>query len=49
MVRDNFEREQLYRLDRSIRTLGEERGGTDRTVVDLTSLYHNLLRRWADA
>jgi PKHD-type hydroxylase len=48
MVRDNFEREQLYRLDRSIRTLGEERGGTDRAVVDLTSLYHNLLRRWAD-
>lgn len=48
MVRDNFEREQLYRLDRSIRTLAEERGGTDPVVIDLTSLYHNLMRRWAD-
>ena len=49
MVRDNGEREQLYRLDRSIRALSEERGGTDPVVVDLTSLYHNLMRRWADA
>jgi len=49
MVRDNGEREQLYRLDRSIRTLSGERGATDPTVVDLTSLYHNLMRRWADA
>lgn len=49
MVRDNGEREQLYRLDRSIRALGEERGATDPVVVDLTALYHNLMRRWADA
>ena len=49
MVRDNGEREQLYRLDRSIRALSEERGGTDPVVVNLTSLYHNLMRRWADA
>jgi PKHD-type hydroxylase len=49
MVRDNGEREQLYRLDRSIRALSEEHGGTDPVVVDLTSLYHNLMRRWADA
>ena len=48
-VRDNGEREQLYRLDRSIRALSEERGGTDPVVVNLTSLYHNLMRRWADA
>ena len=48
MVRDNGEREQLYRLDRSIRTLGEERGAIDPVVVDLTALYHNLMRRWAD-
>ena len=49
MVRDNGEREQLYRLDRSIRALGEERGESDPVVVDLTALYHNLMRRWADA
>ena len=49
MVRDNGEREQLYRLDRSIRALGQERGATDAVVVELTSLYHNLMRLWADA
>ncbi|BBC72350.1 PKHD-type hydroxylase [Altererythrobacter sp. B11] len=49
MVRDNGEREQLYRLDRTIRTLSEERGGTDEAVLELTNLYHNLMRRWADA
>jgi len=49
MVRDNGQREELYRLDRSIRTLSEERGGTDAVVMELTNLYHNLMRRWADA
>lgn len=49
MVRDDGERELLYRLDRSIRTLGVDRGATDPVVVDLTSHYHNLMRRWADA
>lgn len=48
MVRDNGEREQLYRLDRSIRALSADRGATDTTVVELTALYHNLLRRWAE-
>ncbi|HWK42047.1 MAG TPA: Fe2+-dependent dioxygenase [Croceibacterium sp.] len=49
MVRDNGEREHLFRLDRSIRSLSQERGATDPVVVDLTSLYHNLMRRWADS
>lgn len=49
MVRDDGEREQLYRLDRTIRTLSGDRGGTDDAVVELTNLYHNLMRRWADA
>ncbi len=49
MVRDNSAREQLYRLDRSIRTLTQRSGGEDEVVVELTSLYHNLMRRWADA
>lgn len=49
MVRDQAEREHLYRLDCSIRTLSAERGGEDRVVVELTNLYHNLLRKWADA
>ncbi|AKH42246.1 PKHD-type hydroxylase [Altererythrobacter atlanticus] len=49
MVRDDGEREQLYRLDRSIRALSGERGGEDAVVMELTNLYHNLMRRWADA
>ena len=48
MVRDHGQREQLYRLDHSIRTLTEERGSTDRVVMELTNLYHNLLRGWGD-
>ena len=49
MVRDHGEREQLYRLDRSIRALSQERGPTEPVVMELTNLYHNLMRRWADA
>lgn len=49
MVRDHGEREELYRLDRSIRTLGAERGPTDAVVMELTNLYHNLMRRRADS
>lgn len=49
MVRDNSAREQLYRLDTSIQTLSAERGGDDPVVMELTNLYHNLLRRWADS
>ncbi len=49
MVRGDAEREQLYRLDCSVRTLGEERGARDPVVLELTNLYHNLMRRWADA
>ncbi|MCT2398441.1 Fe2+-dependent dioxygenase [Novosphingobium sp. HK4-1] len=48
MVRDHVQREQLYRLDCSVQTLTAERGGEDAVVRDLTNLYHNLLRLWAD-
>lgn len=49
MVRDHAQREQLFRLDDVVQTLGAEKGGTDAQVVELTNLYHNLLRMWADA
>jgi PKHD-type hydroxylase len=49
MVRDPGEREQLYRLDRTVRLLSSERGPSDGAVLELTNLYHNLMRRWADA
>jgi PKHD-type hydroxylase len=47
MVRDDGERTLLFDLDVAIQRLISdvpEHG----SVVELTSLYHNLLRRWAD-
>ncbi|MBB3032418.1 PKHD-type hydroxylase [Erythrobacter lutimaris] len=49
MVRDPFQREQLYRLDRTVRVLSADRGSQDEAVMELTNLYHNLMRSWADA
>lgn len=48
MVRDNTAREHLFRLDTTIQSLTTEKGGENPIVVELTNLYHNLLRRWAD-
>ncbi|MDG6077702.1 Fe2+-dependent dioxygenase [Erythrobacter litoralis] len=49
MVRDPMHREQLYRLDRTVRILSVDRGPHDEAVIELTNLYHNLMRNWADA
>jgi PKHD-type hydroxylase len=49
MVRDNGERRLLLELDTSIQALAAERGQDDGEIIRLTGLYHNLLRRWADA
>lgn len=49
MVRDDGERRLLFDLDQSVQALSGERGQGDAVVVQLTGLYHNLLRRWADA
>jgi PKHD-type hydroxylase len=48
MVRDDGERTLLFDLDTAIQRLNEE---TPNHPVDvqLTAVYHNLLRRWADA
>jgi len=48
MVRDGEARRHLFELDQAVQTLAGERGQGDRTVIQLTGLYHNLLRRWAD-
>jgi PKHD-type hydroxylase len=47
MVRDDGERTNLFDLDVAIQRLMED-VPEHRSVVELTSLYHNLLRRWAD-
>jgi PKHD-type hydroxylase len=48
MVRDDGERELLYRLDRSITLTRGELGDKHPAVLGLTASYHNLLRKWAD-
>jgi PKHD-type hydroxylase len=48
MVRDDGERTLLFDLDLAIRQLGAD-SPDHPSVVQLTSVYHNLLRRWADA
>ena len=48
LVRDDAAREMLFTLDQSVQALTEDRGGDDGEVLRLTSLYHNLVRRWAD-
>ena len=47
MVRDDGRRHLLFDLDLSIQRLGAELT-THPSVVQLTGVYHNLLRQWAD-
>jgi PKHD-type hydroxylase len=49
MVRDDGARRILFDLDQSVQRLTAQLGGADRSVIELTGTYHNLLRRWADA
>jgi PKHD-type hydroxylase len=47
MVRDDAERSLLFDLDSTIRRLNAETADHP-AAVQLTGVYHNLLRRWAD-
>src|SRR6478735_774241 len=49
MVRDDSARRMLFELDQAVQRLAGQLGQGDRSVVELTGVYHNLLRRWADA
>lgn len=51
MVRDNGQRAMLFDLDLSIQRLAQELPGNEtaeKTGVQLTGVYHNLLRQWAE-
>ncbi|WP_300651433.1 Fe2+-dependent dioxygenase [Pseudomonas sp.] len=48
MVRDDGQRSLLFDLDSSIQQLNQELGAGHASSVQLTGVYHNLLRRWAD-
>lgn len=47
MVRDDGERTLLFDLDMAIQRIGSE-APDHPSVIQLTSVYHNLLRRWAE-
>lgn len=47
MVRDDGQRTLLFDLDSSIQQLNQQLGTDSETSIQLTGVYHNLLRRWA--
>ena len=48
MVRDDADRTLLFQLDQSIRQIGVDDLQRRAATVQLTNVYHNLIRRWAD-
>ena len=48
MVPGARERELLYRLDQTVQALTIELGEGHAEVTNLSGLYHNLLRQWAE-
>lgn len=48
LVRDDGDREMLFRLDVATQRVAVEKGPKDQVVIELTGVYHNLLRRWAE-
>lgn len=48
MVRGAEDRRTLFEIDQVVQSLVAERGHGHRDVLALTSVYHNLLRRWAE-
>ncbi|NWK95428.1 Fe2+-dependent dioxygenase [Sphingobium lactosutens] len=49
MVRDDGARQMLFDLDRSVQGVAAALGQGHEEVIRLTGVYHNLLRRWAEA
>ena len=48
LVRDDTDRESLFRLDVATQRVNLDKGPKDQAVIELTGLYHNLLRRWSE-
>lgn len=49
MVRDDAQRSLLFDLDMAVNGLREDLPAGHSSPAQLTAVYHNLLRRWADA
>jgi PKHD-type hydroxylase len=47
IIRDNGKRSMLFDMDVAIQRLGAE-NATHPSVIQLTGIYHNLLRQWAE-
>ncbi len=47
MIRDESKRSLLFDMDMAIIKLSRDHPGHT-SVVELTSVYHNLLRQWAE-
>jgi PKHD-type hydroxylase len=47
MVRDDAQRRLLFDMDTSIEALRQSNADAQ-AVLQLTGIYHNLLRRWAE-
>ena len=48
MIRDDGARTLFFDLDNAIQQIGQALPGPLRRRVQLTGVYHNLLRRWAE-
>ena len=48
LVRDDGDREMLFRLDVATQRVAADKGPKDQAVIELTGVYHNLLRRWSE-
>jgi PKHD-type hydroxylase len=48
MIAQEAARTMLFELDTAIQGL-RSRHGDESEIIALTGLYHNLVRRWADA
>ncbi len=47
MIRDNAQRSLLFDMDVALQRLGAKQP-TDPSIIQLTGVYHNLLRQWVD-
>lgn len=48
MVRSTFERSQLFALDQAIQALAARHSMNDPVCLQLSNIYHNLVRNWAE-
>lgn len=48
LVKDDGARETLFQLDVATQRVAVGSGPSDQAVLELTGVYHNLLRRWSE-